>query len=153
MLSRGENKPSLGVGGTSTNCIPARPAKGSWRGFFVMVSARGDMSAASSGKVRNGITTWCSGATSWISAFFLGGAPRLNGTKPLGAGPASRLATCLGGAPRLSGIKPCGAGRASWVGTCGDAPKVIGTKPKPPGELAPNRWAPNPGEGGGLAND
>lgn len=82
MVSRGEKTPSLGVGGTSTNCIPGIPVvKDSWSGLLVMVSARGDMSAASSGRLRTIVT-----CRSWIvSCFFsagFGAGPRFRDAKP-----------------------------------------------------------------------
>lgn len=45
--TRGENRPSTGVGGDSTNRIPAT-SECSCRGLFVIVSARGDIRASSS---------------------------------------------------------------------------------------------------------
>jgi len=85
IVSRGENKPSPGVGGTSTNCIPANEVNGSCKGFLVIVSARGDSSAGSSGKAwRTAGTGFISGAASFLNFPSLGGgaAARLNGTNP-----------------------------------------------------------------------
>lgn len=94
-----------------------------------MVSARGDIRAASSGKVRNGIATCRSGTTSGFSIFFFGGAPRFNGGNPCSFGSSSLCKFRLG-----------------------EVPKFKGAKPNAPGELEPNRWAPNPGDGGGLGS-
>lgn len=46
--SRGENKPSVGVGGDSTNRIPATSGT-SWSGFVVIVSALGESKVDASG--------------------------------------------------------------------------------------------------------
>jgi hypothetical protein len=47
---RGENRLSAGVGGCSTNFIPAISVNESCKGLLVMVSARGDNKASSSGR-------------------------------------------------------------------------------------------------------
>ena len=84
MVSRGENNPSPGVGGTSTNCIPAMSENDWWIGLLVMVSARGDMSAASSGKLgRTAMGRFGVGST--LGMGFDGGA-RLSEGNPKPAG-------------------------------------------------------------------
>lgn len=47
-VARGENRPTVGVGGASTKRIPLNWAI-SWSGFFVIVSALGDMIVSSYG--------------------------------------------------------------------------------------------------------
>ncbi len=60
LISRGENNPSVGVGGDSTSCIPTKFVKGSCSarcmGLLVMVSTLGDIRAASLGKLRMTLT-------------------------------------------------------------------------------------------------
>lgn len=90
MVSRGENTPSLGVGGTSTNCIPGTSENDWWIGLFVIVSARGDSRAASSGKLR--ITATCrSGGVSFLSTGF-GGGPKFKDPNPNPAAVPNRCA-------------------------------------------------------------
>jgi hypothetical protein len=69
--SRGENKPSVGVGGDSTNRIPATSGT-SWSGFVVIVSALGESKVDASGygvlnvTVRSAeMSPWSTGESFW----------------------------------------------------------------------------------------
>lgn len=81
MVSLGENSPSLGVGGDSTNFIPAISEYESCRALLVIVSARGDIKASSSGRVLATVTSLST------EAALLSG----SGEKLLGAGPTFKL--------------------------------------------------------------
>lgn len=89
MVSRGEKRPSSGVGGTSIRRMPPKsdPGKGGgWRGLLVIVSTRGDMRASSSAKVAAGIIETCVAAEGAGARFSgrasCGGLSILRGTKP-----------------------------------------------------------------------
>ena len=81
MVSRGENRPSLGVGGTSTNCIPGRlELNGWWSGLLVIVSSLGERISLSSGYGCS-LLTWLFGSLGLLK-FGIDGAVRPRGTSP-----------------------------------------------------------------------
>src|SRR5438105_385785 len=94
MVSRGENKPSPGVGGTSTNCIPGKLGNGPLNGLLVIASTRGDKRALSSAAYglivvtcRSGTEVFFSISTGLMMGLGLafgafGGALKFSGTKP-----------------------------------------------------------------------
>ena len=81
MVSRGENRPSLGVGGTSTNCMPGRlELNGWWSGLLVIVSSLGERIASSSEYVCSTLT--CLFESLGLLKFGIDGAVKPSGTSP-----------------------------------------------------------------------